>query len=230
MSNREYEYLFFRIAKDDAIASSAAKYKQLRLEALSVAPSSFSSTYEIEASLPDTEWVKRLSENGREIFICAAKPPQSNQSDSQIREQTTWVGQLSLRGPLRPEDFILPEESGQKKPAQGRDQELWQMLSLFTLPDHRGRGLGKRLCQEALSYLASYKDSPRELWVRLMVKPDNHATVGLYRGLGFAEAGRCTLAEAMVANGDKDMLPEDISGEKYTSRSGLIMILEIRRS
>jgi hypothetical protein len=47
MSTHNYEYLFFRIAKDNAIASSATKYKQLRLEALSVAPTSFSSTYEI---------------------------------------------------------------------------------------------------------------------------------------------------------------------------------------
>lgn len=230
MSTQNCEYLFFRIAKDNAIALSATKYKQLRLQALSAAPTSFSSTYEIESALTDTEWVKRLSEHGRETFICAAVPTQNNLSNSRIPEQSTWVGQLTLLGPQSPKDFILPEESGQKKPTEGKDQELWQMLSLFTLPDHRGRGLGKCLCQEALEYLASYKDSPSEVWVRLMVKPGNHATVSLYRGLGFAEAGKCTLAEALIANGDKDLLPEDISGEKYTSRSGLIMMLEIQRS
>lgn len=230
MSTQNCEYLFFRIAKDNAIALSATKYKQLRLQALSTAPTSFSSTYEIESALTDTEWVKRLSEHGRETFICAAVPTQNNLSNSRIPEQSTWVGQLTLLGPQSPKDFILPEKSGQKKPTEEKDQELWQMLSLFTLPDHRGRGLGKCLCQEALEYLASYKDSPREVWVRLMVKPGNHATVSLYRGLGFAEAGKCTLAEALIANGDKDLLPEDISGEKYTSRSGLIMMLEIQRS
>jgi ribosomal protein S18 acetylase RimI-like enzyme len=230
MSTQDCEYLFFRIAKDNTIASSATKYKQLRLQALSVAPTSFSSTYEIESALTDAEWVNRLSEYGRETFICAATPTQNNLSNSQIPEQSTWVGQLTLLGPQNPKDFILPEESGQKKPTEEKDQELWQMLSLFTLPDHRGRGLGKKLCQEALSYLASYKNSPRKVWVRLMVKPANHATVSLYQGLGFAEAGKCTLAEALIANGDKDLLPEDISGEKYTSRSGLIMMLEIQRS
>lgn len=230
MSTYHYEYSFFRIVKDHAIASSATKYKELRLQALSVAPSSFSSTYEIESSLRETEWVDRLSANGRETFICAARPTQNNPSYSQIPKQSMWIGQLTLRGPLCPEDFILPEESGQKNPTDIRDKDLWQMLSLFTLPDHRGRGLGKRLCLEALNYLTSYKDSPREVWVRLMVKPENHATVSLYRGLGFAEAGKCTLAEAMVANGDKELLPENITGEKYTSRRGLIMMLEIRRS
>ncbi|KAE8409199.1 hypothetical protein BDV37DRAFT_278168 [Aspergillus pseudonomiae] len=227
MSTDQYEYSLFRIDKENAIQSSAQKYKHLRLQALSIAPTSFSSTHELESSLTDTEWVNRLSANGRETFICAAKPTQNNEPCSQIPE---WVGQLTLRGPLSPEDFILPEESGQKKPAGEQDTELWQMLSLFTLPDHRGRRLGKRLCQEALKYLASYRDSPRELWVRLMVKPENYATVSLYRGLGFAEAGKCTLAEALVANGDEDLLPGDTSGEKYTSRSGLIMMLEIWRS
>lgn len=81
-----------------------------------------------------------------------------------------------------------------------------------------------------MNFLALYKESPRRVWVRLMVKPENHATVSLYRRLGFAEAGMCTLAEAMVANGDNDLLPEDISGDKYSSRSGLIMISEICRA
>jgi hypothetical protein len=230
MSTYHYEYSFFRIVRDDVIALSAKKYKELRLQALSVAPSSFSSTYEIESTLKDSEWVDRLSADGRETFICTARPTKNSSSSSQIPEQSMWVGQLTLRGPLCAEDFDLPEESGQKYPTEMRDAELWQMLSLFTLPDHRGKGLGKRLCQEALSYLTSYKDSPREVWVRLMVKPENQATISLYRGLGFAEAGKCTLAEAMVANGDKELLPENISGEKYTSRSGLIMTLVIRRS
>lgn len=221
MSTDPREYVFFRVAKDNAITSSAKKYKQLRLQALSVAPTSFSSTYGIESSLSDDEWITRLSANGRETFICA--------TGSANPKERVWVGQLTLRGPLSPEDFILPEESGQKNPSREEDQELWQMLSLFTLPDHRGRGLGMRLCQVALDYLASYRNSPRELWVRLMVKPENHATVRLYRGLGFVEVGKCTLAEAVVANGDKDLLPEDVTGEKYTSRSGLIMMLEICR-
>ncbi|PKY04816.1 putative GNAT family acetyltransferase [Aspergillus campestris IBT 28561] len=223
----DYEYSFFRIAKEDVTASTAQKYKQLRLHALSVAPTSFSSTYEIESAFADTEWINRLTATGKETFICAATPTQNNDpSDSQSSLASTWIGQLTLRGPQSPSDFALPPESGQKSPT---GEELWQMLSLFTLPEHCGRGLGKKLCQEALNYLASYKVSPREVLVRLMVKPENHATVSLYRGLGFAEVGKCTLAEALVANGDGHLLPGDVSGEKYSARSGLIMVLGIRR-
>ena len=231
MSTSHYEYSFFRIAKNSEIASSAKKYKQLRLQALSVAPTSFSSTYEIESALTDEEWIARLAVNGNETFICTATPIKNNTSEPpHTPEQTIWVGQLTLRGPQSREDFILPRESGQKNPTENGDKELWQMLSLFTLPDHRGQGLGKKLCQEALGYLASYRESPREVWVRLMVKPGNHATVSLYKGLGFADVGKCTLAEALIANGDKDLLPKDISGLKYSARSGLIMMLEICRS
>jgi ribosomal protein S18 acetylase RimI-like enzyme len=230
MPTSRYTYSSFRIAKDNNIAASAENYKQLRLKALSVAPASFSSTYEVESALTDTDWIKRLTVDGRETFVCAATLKEDNPSDSRVSEESIWVGQLTLRGPQTPEDFILPEEAGQWKPTlEGEDIECWQMLSLFTLPGHRGQGLGKRLCREALNYLSSHRQSRGKVWVRLMVKPENHATVSLYRGLGFAEAGKCTLAEALVANGDRDLLPADISGEKYSSRSGLIMMLEICR-
>ncbi|RAL02358.1 GNAT family N-acetyltransferase [Aspergillus ibericus CBS 121593] len=188
------------------ITTSAQKYKQLRLHALSVAPASFSSTYEIESALPEEGWVTRLTAGGKETFICAA---------------------TSINNHATEKILFLPEESGQKTPSE--DQELWQMLSLFTLPDHRGQGLGKKLCREALDYLVSHREAEREVCVRLMVKPENHATVRLYQGLGFVEAGKCTLAEAFIATGDRELPPKDISGEKYSSRTGLIMMLEIRR-
>ncbi|OKL61905.1 hypothetical protein UA08_02623 [Talaromyces atroroseus] len=233
MSTPKYTYSFFRIKKDSQIALSAQKYKQLRLLALSIAPGSFSSTYQLESTLTDSEWTTRLAASGSETFICAATPLEDNNNNNNndtshspaLEESSIWVGQLTLRGPLSQEDFILPDESGQKNPPEHGGKELWQMLSLFTLPAHRGRGLGKKLCQEALDYLSfSYRGDPREFWVRLMVKPENHATVRLYRNLGFEVCGRCTLAEALIANGDKDLLPDDISGEKYSARSGLIMI------
>ncbi|KAL3493971.1 hypothetical protein BJX62DRAFT_234827 [Aspergillus germanicus] len=188
-------------------------------------------TYTFFRIAKDNDIAYQLKTDGRETFVCAATLKEDNLSESQVTQESIWVGQLALRGPQSLEDFILPEEAGQWKPTEEvGDIECWQMLSLFTHPDHCGLGLGKALCWEALKYLASYRASPSKVWVRLMVKPENHATVSLYHGLGFAEAGKCTLAEALVANGDEDLLPEDISGEKYSSRSGLIMMLEICRS
>jgi len=227
MPPSQYNYSFFHIAKDSTITLLVERYKTLRLQALSIAPTSFSSSYQIESELSNTEWITRLTADGKETFVCAATPIQSYQSPE--LGDTIWVAQLTLRGPQTREEFTLPVDSGQKIPREDEQEELWQMLSLFTLPDHRGQGLGKSLCQEALNYLKSYRDHPRMICVRLMVKPENYITVALYRQLGFIEAGKCTLAEALIANGDADLLPKDISGEKYTARTGLIMISEISR-
>lgn len=109
-------------------------------------------------------------------------------------------------------------------------EEWWQMLSLFILPNHRGKGLANNLCREALNYLKICRQQPPSVHVRLMVKPENHATVRLYQQLGFVHVGNCTLVEALVANGDAGFLTRDISGEKYSARNGLVMICCLSRS
>lgn len=222
-----YKYSFFRVSKTEQVHDSAQKYRGLRLRALEASPSSFASTYETEANFTETDWVNILTAPDREIFICAAAsldhtPPQS--------DAVQWVGQVTLRGPLSQRDFTLPVESDQSPPKPDVEEERWQMLSLFTLPEHRGNGLGPSLCQEALEYLRTCQASPRGIRVRLMVKPENHVTVKLYQRLGFVEAGRCTLAEALIANGDGHLLPRDTNSSKYTDRKGLIMVCHMAHS
>ncbi|KAG8158321.1 hypothetical protein KVR01_012082 [Diaporthe batatas] len=215
----DFSYTFFRVSQTDQVKTSASQYRNLRLKALKTSPDSFSSTYEIEAAFNDEVWEHRLCEKGKETFICSASHNTSG--------DTEWVGQLTLRGPLSRAEYDLPNESGQPPADQDMHAELWQMLSLFNLPDHRGRGLGKKLCQEALLYLENERTAS-SLVVRLMVKPQNTATVHLYQGLGFKDAGRCTLAEALLANGDSNLLPKDYSTRsEYTTRSGLIMTRRI---
>lgn len=215
----DYSYTFFRVSKTNQVKTSAVQYRDLRLKALKTSPNSFSSTYDIESAFDEEVWEQRLCEKGNETFICAA---------SHIRSgDTEWVGQLTLRGPLTRSEYDLPKESGQPPADPDENAELWQMLSLFNLPDHRGRGLGKRLCQEALLYLENERPA-LSLVVRLMVKPQNTATVHLYQSIGFEDAGRCTLAEALLANGDAKLLPDDYSTQSaYTTRGGLIMTRRI---
>ncbi|CRK13252.1 hypothetical protein HYQ45_006889 [Verticillium longisporum] len=211
----DYTYTFFRISQTEQLAASAAQYRKLRLKALSTSPDSFSSTYEIESGFGDKVWEQRLSEKGKETFICAASHTGSG--------TTEWVGQVTLRGPLAQAEYDLPEESGQPLADADAHSEQWQMLSLYNLPEHRGRGLGKKLCLEALRYLGMERPASSSL-VRLMVKPQNTATVGLYKSLGFEEVGRCTLAEALMVNGDAKLLPEDYTTRsEYTTRGGIIM-------
>ncbi|KAK4870414.1 hypothetical protein LT330_004762 [Penicillium expansum] len=222
-----YTYSFFRVCKTDGIAISAQKYRDLRLKALKTSPDSFSSTYDIEAAFADTDWIDRLTLPDRELFICAATRTSLDASSS---NGTEWIGQVTLRGPSSRADFELPVEAGQPPQKSDEEEERWQMLSLFTLPEHRGHGLGGKLCQEAINHLRSYRSFPRQVQVRLIVKAGNHVTVELYRRLGFMHAGKATLVEALIANGDEGLLPKDLGSAKYSDRKGLIMISRISRS
>lgn len=222
----KYSYSFFRVSKTDNVHDAAQKYRDLRLRALKSSPGSFGSTYEIEAAFSESDWIGRLTLSDREVFICAATPLEGNPSNL---DTVQWIGQVTLRGPMSRADFALPAESGQSELKPDSEEERWQMLSLFTLPEHRGNGLGGKLCQEAVDYLRIWQSSPQQIRVRLMVKPENHVTVKLYERLGFSTAGKCTLAEALRAAGDGDLLPKDTSSAKYSDRSGLIMSFHMYR-
>ncbi|KAJ5766054.1 Acyl-CoA N-acyltransferase [Penicillium nucicola] len=224
-----FTYSFFPISKTDGINASAQKYRDLRLKALKTSPGSFSSTYDIEAAFSDADWVDRLTVPDREVFICAATP---SNCDRICPDDIQWIGQVTLRGPSSSADFELPLEAGQPPQRSDEEEERWQMLSLFTLPEHRGRGLGSKLCQSSIDTLRSYRASPRDIQIRLIVKAGNDVTVELYRRLGFIHAGRATLVEALIANGDEHLIPkdQDRNSETYTKRQGLIMISRVSRS
>lgn len=225
-SNPNFFYSYIHLSKRDEIAASAQKYRNLRLNALKASPSSFASTHEIESLFTDADWENIITVPNREIFICAATPLNHNGTAS---GESEWIGQVTMRGPLSREDFTLPEEAGQPPQKPDEEEERWQMLSLFALPDHRGLGLGAKLCRNALNYLLSYRSSPRGIQVRLMIKPENHVTIKLYERLGFVLAGRATLVEALTANGDEGLLPVDLSSTKWSDRSGLIMNTRLSR-
>lgn len=265
------KYEYHHISKTTDIPTLARKYRELRLKALKAYPASFSSTYELEAGFSDTDWIALITCPGREIFVCVVVPSDSDsnsdiaQSSSEgISEGGEWVGQVTLRGPLPPNeqfDFPLPEneENENERANQSRkhsteneqqdeeqrgeeegieEKECWQMLSLFTLPSHRGQGLGKGLCQEALNYVHlninldyghGYQRDvvPRRVLVRLMVKSENTGAVELYERLRFVRVGRCTLAEAMDANGYGHLVPKE-KKEGFEVRNGVVMVFEMR--
>ncbi|KAJ5903056.1 hypothetical protein N7504_005439 [Penicillium tannophilum] len=208
----DYTYTYFRVSKSDDLITSAHRYKELRLRALKLSPSSFASTYDLESTLPDEYWISRLTQTGRETFICAAAPT------------VTFLGPQSI------EDFTLPAESGQPTPLSDEVEERWQMLALFTQSTHRGRGIAKALTRKALDYLVSHRNEPKNVSIRLMVKSGMVAVVNFYLQLGFSEVGSSTLAEALIANGDRELLPDDyLLQEKYTTRKSHLMIKQISR-
>jgi ribosomal protein S18 acetylase RimI-like enzyme len=219
-------YSFLRVSKTDRVEASAQQYRDLRLKALKASPESFSSTYAIESTFTDAYWVNRLISPDRELFICAATPVSE---DSSSPNKIQWIGQVTMRGPLSKAQLELPEESGQPPQKSDEEEERWQMLSLFTLPEYRGLGLGNKLCQHAINHLQSARSFPRGVQIRLIIKAGNQVAVEFYRRLGFVHGGRATLVEALISNGDEDLIPKDLSSTKYTERQGIIMISRISR-
>ncbi|PLB49678.1 putative GNAT family acetyltransferase [Aspergillus steynii IBT 23096] len=214
------QYKLFHVSKTEDILASAQRYKNLRLRALQLSPSSFASTYETEATFNDEYWVSDLLQDGKETFICAATTPSETNPDS-----LEWVAQVTFSGPKSRENFTLPPESGQPDPASDEEEERWQMLGLFTLPAHQGKGIAKALYRAGLDYVMSYRSHPPNVRVRLMVKPGLHDVWRMYKNLGFQDAGRGTLAEAFKANGMEDHLPEGFeSNEAFCARTSYIMM------
>ncbi|EEU37976.1 uncharacterized protein NECHADRAFT_19371, partial [Fusarium vanettenii 77-13-4] len=191
------------------------KYRTLRLEALQQSPTSFSSTWDIESRFSNDAWVSRLQGPDKETFACVYQEGQTS----------LWVAQVNLRGPLSVDDYALPSQSGQSPSLDGMEGEKWQMLSLYTSINHRGKGLGAKLCREAFRFIEHRLETETQsATVRIMVKPENAVTVDLYQRLGFAKIGLCTLEEALKANGDADLIPAGNLEERYTTRSGIIMV------
>lgn len=220
-----YRFVHVDRSATEHLPTAAANYKALRLQALQESPHAFASTFDMESQFSDQVWLSRLCQPRQETFACIL--PQADGT-------AEWVAQVTIRGPLTSDEFHLPPESGQTSQPADAEADKWHMLSLYTAAGHRRRGLGPRLCREAFQHLEQGRGESsapaRSSLVRIMVKPDNVATLRLYGELGFVETARCTLAEALRANGDGDLLPEEPLGEKYTTRSGIVMALVLSRT
>ncbi|KAJ5761088.1 Acyl-CoA N-acyltransferase [Penicillium odoratum] len=222
----KFTYSFFRISKETGISESAQKIRELRLKALQTSPGSFSSTYAIEAAFTDADWINLINLPDREFFICAAKPVNQDPSSP---DDPQWIGQVTVRGPGSAAAFDLPDEACQP-PQQSDDvEERWQLLSLFNLPEHRGHGIGSKLCKKVIEYLQSYRTYPSTVKIRLIIKRGNDAALEFYKRLGFEQAGSATLVEALIANGDEHLIPKDGPPQIYTDRQGMIMLLCLPR-
>ncbi|KAJ5776559.1 uncharacterized protein N7511_001570 [Penicillium nucicola] len=226
MASKEiHTYSYFRASKTEDLLAAAHQYKKLRLEALQLSPSSFASNYEVESQFTDDYWVSRLTQDGAVTFICTASRIAENDISNDIEPK--WVAQVTFLGPQAEQDFTIPIDTRNFPviTSTSEKQERWQMLGLFTHPSHRGKGIAKTLTRNALDYLTTRQDRTRDIIVRLMVKPGMHATIKMYQQLGFVEVGYCSLANALIGNGDRQNLPEGYENlDKYTACTSHVMM------
>lgn len=221
-----YVYKIHHLPASDPVLAPflAGKFASLRLSALTVSAPAFSSTFEIESVFTASQWISRLRRPLLHTFVAVAYPADTP-PELQTIDAGDWIGSATLLGPFTKRAFAIPESGG---PEVGEDnvESKWQMTAVYNSPVHRGKGIAKMLVQGAMDF-AGEAGRVRDSRVRIMIHPRNVVVKRLYEGLGFVDAGNCTLAEAYLSNGDAEMLPPDggvSESEKYHVRQGIIMM------
>jgi len=119
-------------------------------------PFAFSSTFEREAQFPDGEWLARVERMNGE----------------------KGIGFLALDGedPCGIVASFLDE----------KDARRADLVSMWTAPTHRRKGVGKKLVDAVLNWAQARKVRT----VVLLVTGNNESAIQFYEALGFAQTGR----------------------------------------
>ena len=131
-------------------------FKEVRLRALRDTPTAFGSTYAKECQLSDSDWIKRA---------------------------INWNGETGI-GFLAMEGDIACGIAGSL--LDQKDATRAHLLSMWTAPEHRRRGIGCQLVNEIISW--ARQRGARVL--RLMVTSQNEPAILFYERLGFNRTGR----------------------------------------
>lgn len=214
----------------------AVKSAALRLAGLLQSPDSFSSTYDEEVALTDTEKLESLRRPKRTTIIVAKTGDEKNDWS-----QADWAGQVTLLGPFTRSEYLSPYLETHKDGLRHSPAELdaifvpvssddssavyWHMTTLYVLTDHRRRGLGDQLCRKAFEVIQQDSNGVASE-LRIVIKPSNGIVARMYERLGFeTREGRSTLAEAIAASEGSGALPVGYAQKKaYLGRNGLIMV------
>lgn len=138
------------------LPSDAAEFQALRLRGLLEAPAAFSSSYEEERDRPVGVVAERIAANPDNAIFGAF-------------DGAALVGVVGLH------------REEQKK--LSHTVTVW---GVFVAPEHRGRGIARRLLEEAVAFAFSL---PGVLKVNLGVNDANTAAIRLYEAAGFRTFG-----------------------------------------
>lgn len=151
------------------LAELVAKSRTARLHALETDPTAFLSQHATESALPLSVWKKRLCDPEITVLACIAIYPtkpaltsSSNNTTSLLDDQTApdditllltseWVGFAAVRGPMTYDDYYVTPDMGLPVPDYPDEEMRWHVFDLYTLPQHRGRGLARKLVGECVA-------------------------------------------------------------------------------
>ena len=144
------------IAIEPITSLNASLFKDVRLRALQDAPQAFGSTYAREVQFTDTEWMQRVER---------------------------WNGASGI-GFLAMDQEIARGIAGSF--LDQHDATCAQLISMWTAPTHRQRGIGRLLVNAVVEWAGGR--NARSLL--LMVTSNNESAIRFYERLGFAPTGR----------------------------------------
>jgi len=147
---------FSLIAIEPITPSNTFLFKAVRLRALEEAPYAFGSTYAREIQLADSDWVKRVER---------------------------WNGE-SGAGFLAMDENTACGIAGSFLDQE--DATRAHLISMWTAPTHRQRGIGRLLVNDVLNWAKGR--NARTL--QLLVTSNNEPAIGFYQRLGFTRTGR----------------------------------------
>jgi len=133
----------------------AMLFKAVRLRALQDSPSAFGSTYAKESQLSDAEWLNRA---------------------------TNWNGESRIMFVALDGNEACGIAGSYTDP---HDATRAQLISMWTAPTHRQRGIGRLLINEVLTW--ARQRNVRIL--QLMVTSSNERAIRFYDSLGFSRTG-----------------------------------------
>jgi len=131
-------------------------FKSVRLRALLDAPHAFGSTYAKESQLNDLDWIKRVERWNGE----------------------SGAGFLAMDGDTA--CGIAGSFLDQNDPTSAH------LISMWTAPTHRQRGIGRLLVNDVLNWARGRNASI----LQLMVTSNNEPAIRFYQRLGFTRTGR----------------------------------------
>lgn len=147
------------IAIEPITLKNVSHFKTVRLRALKDTPQAFSATYAKESQFDNAEWIRRTERMNGDRGIGFVALDGDNACGI--------VGA-----------FLDTNDATQA-----------QLVSMWTAPTHRQRGVGRLLVNEILGWARS-----REVRILLlMVTPNNEQAMRFYERLGFTRTGRTEL-------------------------------------
>ena len=140
------------------------KFAALRLLALRTDPSSFGSTYEREIAFTEEQWRARLSAKSHITFITSIDQPYDNGA---------WVATATI---LAPSDLTFGALAPLRDVGVGGD--IYVLVGMWTMPEHRRRGVGKALIELAVKWIKMRGKKSEDVWLALQVAVEMYTSVG----------------------------------------------------